>query len=97
MKVLDIAGSMYSKGADEINEAKDKAKKIITDAQDMVKTGKEHQTIQCQALIEEIGLPQLREKVEKFKERSSPLLKQVESYYNLTLKVEGTGEMIALC
>ena len=84
MKLLDIGGKMYKKKADEINMAKSMAKKIITDAQDMVKTGKEHQTIQCQALLKEDGLKQLREKVEKFKEKS-PLLQQLQSYFHLQL------------
>mgnify|MGYP000554300465 CR=1 FL=1 len=94
MKLLEIAGKMYLKGDDEIQEAKDKAIKIITDAKNMVAT-KEEQTILCQALLEDIGLLQLREKVKKFKERSSPLLKQVENFYNIKVKVEGTGEIIA--
>ena len=33
MKLLDIAGKMYSKGADEVIKAKDKTRKKISDTQ----------------------------------------------------------------
>ena len=61
----------------------------------MVKSDKEHHISHCQSLLEEIGLPQLRERVNKFNKESFPLLKQKQNYYNLKLKVEGSGEIIA--
>ena len=69
MKMLDIAGKTYSKGAKEINEAKEEVKKIFTEAQAKVKKGMEQQTIQSQPLWQKQSLPKPREQVRKLEKQ----------------------------
>ena len=86
MNVLEIAGNKYSKTVNEINTAKDEAKKLITDITNTV-------TNNCREIIINEGLEKLREKVESFKGTASHYLNHVTGFYKLQLthkeKVEG--------
>ena len=84
LKLLDIAGVKYGKVTDEINAAKDEAKKLISTIRntDFTEEGKIH--FYQQRLIYE-GLPKLREKTEYYKGCISPYFEHVNRFCSLQL------------
>ena len=95
MNLLEIAGNKYNKTIDEINTAKDEAKKLITDITNTVINN-------CREIIFNEGLQKLREKVESFRGTVSHYLNHVNGFYKLQLtykeKFEGkVKEKILSC
>ena len=95
MDLLEIAGNKYNKTIDEINTAKDEAKKLITDITSTI-------TNICREIIINEGLEKLREKVESFRGTVSHYLNHVTGFYKLQLthkeKVDGkVTEKIISC
>ena len=89
LKLLDIAGAKYSKGTDEINEAKDKVFDLISTIKktDMTEEGKIH--FYQQRLCDE-GLPKLRERIQKYGS-ISPYFQHVNRFFSLQLTFKEKG------
>ena len=96
LKLLDIAGAKYGKGTDEINAAKDEARKLISNIKKTAFTeeGKIH--FYQQKVFDE-GLPKLREKTENHKGSISPYFEHVKSFCcpQLTYKEKGAEKTIS--
>ena len=95
MNLLEIAGNKYNKTIDEINTAKDEAKKLITDITNTAINN-------CREIIFNECLQKLREKVESFRGTVSHYLNHVNGFYKLQLtykeKFEGkVTEKIISC
>ena len=84
LKLLDIAGAKYGKGAHEINAAKAKASDFISNIRktDMTEEGKIH--FYQQRLLYE-GLSELRKKTDDYKGSISPYFEHVKSFCSLQL------------
>ena len=95
LKLLVIAGAKYGKGTDEINAAKDEARKLISNIKKTAFTeeGKVH--FYQQKLVDE-GLPKLREKIQKHGS-IPPYFEHVKSFCcpQLTYKENGTEKIIS--
>ena len=89
LKLLDIAGAKYRKGTDEINAAKDEARKHISNINKiMTEEGKVH--FYQQKVVDE-GLPKLRTKTEDYKGSISPYFEHVKSFCSLQLTYKEKG------
>ena len=84
LNLLDIAGAKYGKGTDEINAAKDEARKLISNIKKTAFTeeGKVH--FYQQKVVDE-GLPKLREKAKNYNRSISPYFEHVKSFCSLQL------------
>ena len=95
LKLLDIAGAKYGKGTDEINSAKNEARKIFSNIKKTAFTeeGKIH--FYQQRLLDD-GLPKLRKKIQKHGS-NSPYFEHVKTFCSLqlTYKEEGAEETIS--
>ena len=89
LKLLDIAGAKYGKGTDEINAAKDEARKLISNIKKTAFTeeGKIH--FYQQKVVDEC-LPKLREKIQKHGS-ISPYFEHVKSFCSLQLTCKEKG------
>ena len=90
LKLLDIAGAKYGKGTDEISNAQDKARKLISNIKKIAFTeeGKVH--FYQQKVVDE-GLPKLRTKTEDYKGSISPYFEHVKSFCSLQLTYKEKG------
>ena len=90
LKLLDIAGAKYGKGTDEINAAKDEARKLISTIKNTVMTEEEKIHFYQQKVVDE-GLPKLREKTKNYKGSISPYFEHVKSFCSLQLTCKEKG------
>ena len=84
--LLEVAAQMYIVEADELNKAKIALKDGIIEIKRTVLTEKEKGSLQYEKLIINEGVPNLREKLLKFRE-SSPFLHHITGFYDLNLTV----------
>ena len=96
LKLLDIAGAKYGKGADEINVAKYEAQKLISTIRNTNMT-EEGKVYFYRQMIENEGLSKLREKVYEFRGSISPYFDHVDGFCSLqlTYKEKGHEEIIS--
>ena len=90
LKLLDIAGTKYGKGTDEISKAQDEARKLISNIKKTAFTeeGKVH--FYQQKVVDE-GLPELRTKIEDYKGFISPYFEHAKSFCSLQLTYKEKG------
>ena len=97
LNILDIAGVKYGKETDEINAAKNEAKKLISTIKNAVMTEEEKIQFYQKRLLYE-GLPELRKKTADYQGSVSPYFEHVKNFCipQLTYK-ENNAEKTISC
>ena len=86
--LFDIAGAKYGKGPDEISQAKDEVKELISSIKNTVLTERENGLLQYMKLIDMEGIPELRDRVKTSKERNFRYMSDAKGFYRFQLAIK---------
>ena len=85
LEILDAAELLFSPGTDKLDEVKSKLLTLVVDIKKVVSTSKEAESEQYKRLIIEEGIPELRKKLEMFRDNPQSIFQYVKSFYDIQL------------